>query len=391
MGFFVPAGLLAAARVLGPLAVKYGPTIAKATLGAGGTALAVGKIADSEAYDDERFADNDNVSTANDIVNKQTNPNVKQGKDNNNGQLNASGTVAGHSTPGQKFANLYNTQWNLPVGQKDEAFLGGDNLQRYIGGNFDNMETYSGQHFNAELNANPEFQKLDAREKARIRGIVLGDYIDYMGKLDENADLGGESIKAIRHSIDKNLNPASIDSDINGDPNGASLLDVATQDDEIVKGAASQVKEYKDPITGMVFDSQEDFESWKDDHPWQYSRAIEKPWRTRVGSLLNISGWERSPQEQWEYETENLGNKTWVKDENGEWKAVYGSYNTKTGVHTPTITAADQRRQAKEEKAEKERLSKLKEARTKALSELSKGLLGMSQDMMSGGDFEYKM
>ena len=65
---------------------------------------------------------------------------------------------------------------------------------------------------------------------------------------------------------------SEVSADIEGDPDGGSLLDATNLDDAaIVKGASNAVENYYDPLTDQTFDSHDHYLAYIDQHPFRYA------------------------------------------------------------------------------------------------------------------------
>ena len=123
-----------------------------------------------------------------------------------------------------------------------------------VSGNQPNYEFDANNNTNVE-SANEIISK-QTNPAVQNNGSVVNSNIG-SGQVDADGNVAGHS---------------SIQSDIDGDPDGGSLLDASVLDDSsIVQGASDAVKPYYDPHTNQTFPSYEGFLDYKDEHPNQYA------------------------------------------------------------------------------------------------------------------------
>jgi uncharacterized membrane protein len=240
--------------------------------GGPGSAIS-GAIGDShrEAWNDPLLANNDNVSSADDIINKQTNP-------------------------ANKNPNAVDYTHGL---------------------------TYDNQ-------GNLVYTDVGANSKVT-------------GELDADGNRSGYS---------------SIQNDINGDPDGGSLLDAALQDDKAIQdSAAKAVTPYTDPATGMKFDSHDAYSEWVDKNPFRHGWAQRDP--------DTLSGW--NPM-------------SWIPKPR-DWKILGGTGQSPSEVYEAKSNLAKTKsdwtfnKEQKEVEKGKREDAERKDKRREALSEIGKSLM----------------
>jgi hypothetical protein len=107
-----------------------------------------------------------------------------------------------------------------------------------------------------------------------------------------------------------------ITTDIEGDPDGGSLLDAATIDDNaIVQGAKDSVEPYTDPVSGMQFNNHNDYLDYVDKYPAIYRWKSNRPMR-------RIFKGETSPQQQYDIKEKLEFAQTKFKDTQKQKKTI---------------------------------------------------------------------